>query len=156
MANGDTAMKNVAAIWKRLLRRIGHRGLFLLTLGLFDIFNGLFLLLGGQLQFPLQLSNYVWGWIWIGVGAFLITGAFFKRDSVFFAAAVLVKTAWALEYIRLSYISGTLQWPRAAYWTSFAVIVLVVSAWPEPRTDIIAEETVTRAESIRDNGGGNS
>jgi hypothetical protein len=139
-----------SAFRQKVLGRVGHRGLFLIALGLFDIFYGLYLVLGGQLQFPLQLSNQFWGWAWTGVGAALVIGAFMRRDAPFFALAVFIKTAWALEFVRLTFISDKLQWPRAASWGCFAILVLIASAWPEPRMVPRSEEAVTRAESVRD------
>lgn len=135
---------------RAVLSRIGHRGLFLMTLGLFDVFFGMFLITGGKLQFSLELSTLAWGWIWAGVGAFLVIGAFVAKDAVFFAVAVFLKVAWALEYIRLAFVFDTRNWTRAAYWVMFAALVLVASAWPEPRVRASAEEVVTRAKTVQD------
>jgi lysylphosphatidylglycerol synthetase-like protein (DUF2156 family) len=140
--------------WARLRARVGHRGLFLATLGLYDLFFGWYLASGGNLEHQLLLNHRAWGWIWIGTAIALFCGAFTRRDRLYFAWAVFIKTAWALEYVRLTFTAETHVWPRAAYWLALALLVTVVSAWPEPRLrPAIAEEAVTRAEGVRANGG---
>lgn len=135
---------------RAVLSRIGHRGLFLMTLGLFDVFFGMFLITGGRFQFSLELSAIAWGWIWAGVGVFLVIGAFAAKDAVFFAVAVFLKVAWALEYVRLTFVFDVRDWTRAAYWTMFAILVLVASAWPESRPVVPAEDAATRAQTVQD------
>jgi lysylphosphatidylglycerol synthetase-like protein (DUF2156 family) len=140
--------------WAALKARVGHRGLFLATLGLYDLFFGVYLAAGGNLEHQLLLNHRAWGWIWIGAAIALFCGAFTRRDRLFFAAAVFIKTAWALEYFRLTFTAETHEWPRAAFWLAFALLVTGVSAWPEPGLrPAIAEEAVTRAEGVRSNGG---
>jgi lysylphosphatidylglycerol synthetase-like protein (DUF2156 family) len=140
--------------WAWLRARVGHRGLFLATLGLYDLFFGVYLAAGGNLEHHLLLNGRVWGWIWIVTALALFAGALVRRDRLFFAAAVFIKTAWALEYVRLTFTVETHVWPRAAFWFAFALLVLGVSAWPEPGLrPAIAEEAVTRAEGVRSNGG---
>lgn len=134
---------------KAILKRMGHRGLFLFFLGLYDLFFGVYLLIGGSLHFPLAFTNPQWGWIWTGVGLFLLLGAFVKRDGIFFATAAFIKVAWALEYLRLAFTQDSTNWARSVYWLALTGIVLVAAAWPEPQVKIIAEDAVGRAESVR-------
>jgi len=130
--------------------RIGRRGLSLAVLGLMDLFFGLYLLLGGRLEYPLQLTNTQWGWAWTVIGAFLLAGAAVRRDAPWFAAAVFVKAAWAAEFVRLAFISEAGQWPRAVFWCMLAALVLVIASWPEaPRGGTV----VQRAEKARGGDG---
>ena len=115
-------------------------------LGLYDIFFGVYL---RDRRIPKQPRPRPGrgGWIWVGCGVFLILGMATRRDRIWFAAAALIKTAWALEYINATMNQDVYQWPRAAYWLMFAVLVVSVSAWPEPpeRGHITSEEAVGRA-----------
>lgn len=117
---------------KAAWERAGHRGLFLFLLGFFDIFYGWYLAAGGALEFPLLIPETAWGIIWLTAGALMIFGAWVKRDAVFFALAAGLKCAWALEFARQQFQHNNLLWTRAAYWLALALIVVAVSAWPEP------------------------
>ena len=52
------------AVWERL----GHRGLFLILLGVYDLFYGLYLVRGGPVLAATLLPERAWGWVWIGCG----------------------------------------------------------------------------------------
>ena len=56
-----------------------------------------------------------------------------RWDTPFFALGVLVKAAWAFEYFWLSVHSEVaFDWARGCYFLCLAVIVMMVSSWPEP------------------------
>jgi hypothetical protein len=137
--------------WNWLRRRIGHRGAFLLTIGVYDLFFGWYLAAGGSIQHIPLFGERPWGWLWIGVGLFLLAGAFARRDAVFFTAAIFIKTVWALEYFRLDiYAHDPDEWIRGCYWLALAAAVLAVAYWPEPipiltPPEPTAESTVQRA-----------
>ena len=137
----------VKIIWAH----VGYRGTFLLLLGGYDIFFGLYLYGGGSILHALLISEKTWGITWITVGVILLTGVPFREDRIQFAAGVFIKTAWALEYVRLAFITSLpYLWARAAYWIGFALIVLLVSAWPEHKPRRIAvevDDVITRAEN---------
>lgn len=115
------------AAWERL----GHRGLFLILLGAYDLFYGLYLVQGGPLGHALLLPERDWGWAWIGCGAAVAAGGLRKRDGWAFALAALLKCVWAGEFFRLQYLGVPEQWIRGAYWLALALIVTAVSSWPE-------------------------
>lgn len=118
-----------------LCGRLGYRGGFLSLLGLYDLFFGAYLL-GGRLEHSLVLPQTAWGIVWLVTGAVLIVGGLlpFRWDVPFFVLAVLVKSAWAFEYFWLSVHSGVAyDWARGCYFLCLAVIVMMVSSWPEPR-----------------------
>ena len=114
--------------------RLGYRGTFLALLGAYDLFFGTYLL-GGRLQHSLVLPQTAWGIVWLVTGSVLIVGGFLpgRWDTPFFALGVLVKAAWAFEYFWLSVHSGiAFDWARGCYFLCLAVIVMMVSSWPEP------------------------
>jgi hypothetical protein len=127
------------AFLRKLRARAGYPGAFLALLGCYDVFFGIYLYAGAAILHSLLLPERTWGIIWIITGAFLFTGVPVRHDRFQFAVAVFIKAAWALEYLRLALITSLpYQWARAAYWLCFALLVLIVSAWPEPeRTGII-------------------
>ena len=114
-----------------LRKKTGHRGVFLLLLGIYDLFFGAYLLAGGPLGAGLLIPEHTWGSIWIGTGLILLTGVPAKMDRWQFSAASLVKTAWAMEYFREAALGYPWAWLRGSYWLAFALLVLAVAAWPE-------------------------
>ena len=123
--------RRVKAAACRAWRRLGHRGLFLVLLGVYDLFFGLYLIRGGALIAPTLLPEDAWGWAWITTGTLLIAGGTRDRDGWAFALAVFVKTAWALESFRLQFQHHPDQWIRGCYFLALALVVLAVSSWPE-------------------------
>lgn len=114
--------------------RLGYRGTFLALLGAYDLFFGAYLL-GGRLEHSLVLPQTAWGIVWLVTGLALIAGGFLpgRWDTPFFALGVLVKAAWAFEYFWLSVHSEVaFDWARGCYFLCLAVIVMMVSSWPEP------------------------
>ena len=118
---------------RRAGRALGYRGGFLWLLAAFDVFYGWYLASGGALEYGLFVPERAWGTIWLAVAALLAFGGTRSWDGWYFAAAVALKTAWAMEFFRfqLEY-PGSLQWTRGAYFLALALIVLLASAWPEP------------------------
>jgi hypothetical protein len=117
----------------KLRHRIGHRGAFLLAIGIYDLFYGYYLATGGNIQAVPLIGEKPWGWIWITIGLLLIAGAFTKKDAIFFALAILIKGIWALEFFRLDYevhVPG--DWIRGVYWVALSAAILAVAWWPEP------------------------
>ena len=129
MAGDDTG----GGAARRARRRIGHRGAFLLAVAAYDLFYGLYLAIGGSIQHVPVIGERPWGWIWLGVSVFLACGSLFRRDAVFYAAAVLVKMVWALEFFVFDVeYHDTDDWVRGCYWLALAAMVAVCAFWPEP------------------------
>jgi len=121
-----------ARLWAWLRRRAGHRGLALAILAAFDLARGAYLLAGAP-EHTLSFPQAWWGVIWAACGLFLLTGVPARRDRWQFAAAVLVKTAWALEYARAALASSlAYDWARTAEWLALAALVIAIAGWPEP------------------------
>jgi len=139
---------------KQTWARVGYRGAFLALLGCYDVFFGIYLTGGAAILHPLLLPEQTWGIIWIITGAFLFTGVPGRHDRFQFAGAVFIKAAWALEYLRLMLITSLpYQWARAAYWLCFALLVLTVSAWPEPERSGIIDPAASDAIIARARNG---
>jgi len=118
--------------WLRAAWRVlGRRGTFLILLGAYDLFYGWYLAAGGPLGHALFLPERAWGWAWIGTGIALIAGGTRQRDGLFFGLAVLMKTVWAMEYYRAWLLGQPLQWVRGCFFLALALIVVLISSWPE-------------------------
>ena len=119
---------------KALIRRMGHRGAFLLFLALLDVIYGLSLCADPGPLKPLNLILPINAWadIWMAIGVFLFTGAFLIKDKYHFAVATLLKFIWAAVFFDAWYIQGFSRgWVQGVIWAAFACVVLVISSWPE-------------------------
>lgn len=123
-------------ISRAIIRRIGHRGAFLLFLALLDILYGVSLhaVPGPLATYNLGLSTYTWANIWIIVGVFLLWGAFCIRDKFHYATAASIKAFWAVAITDAWLTQGFVRgWVSGVIWAAFACLVLVISSWPESR-----------------------
>jgi len=119
--------------WPALRQRIGHRGAFLLCVAAYDLFYGWYLAIGGAIEHAPLIPEQVWGGLWLAAALVLFAGAFFRHDAIFFAAGILIKMVWALEYFRLDFqahVPG--DWLRGCYWLALAAALVTVAFWPEP------------------------
>lgn len=134
---------------QKIWNKVGFRGTFLMLLGFYDIWYGVYLVAGGATQHAFSLNNTAWGWIWIGTGLFLLTGAPGHKDRWQFGWAVFIKMVLALEYLLLINIIPW-DWIRTLYWGGFALIILLVSAWPEPQKYDNTNDVIDRAKNGHD------
>ena len=96
--------------------------------------TGYYLARGGATVSPLFfIHERAWGIIWLAVAAILLTGVLAREDRWQFTVAVLLKTAWAMEWFRLSWLGIPYQWTRGCYFLAMALIVLLIASWPEYR-----------------------
>ena len=120
---------------KGLVRRVGHRGAFLLFLSLLDFLYGysLFSTARQGSHLDLILSLQTWGIAWIVVGAVLLWGSFVRKDQFPFGLAATIKAAWAAAWVKIWLFSHVipLAWVSVAIWTAFSALVVIVSTWPE-------------------------
>lgn len=135
------------ALVRHLVRRIGFRGYFLLTLAIVDIFQGLnFIRPGSTVQaqsnryladaVPFhnpEVANWTWAFAWWVVAAFCLYNTFkICRDHWGFITAIAIKVAYVA-----SLVYGTLHGMpdgsrRIVIWAWFASTVWVMSRLPEP------------------------
>ena len=119
---------------KGLIRRVGHRGAFLLFLALLDFLYGYSLFTTSKRTVDLTLPWTAWGFIWTAVGVVLLIGAFAIRDRVHFAVAATLKAAWAGMFVKLWLIYHVPHaWVNVVVWVAFSAVVVTVSTWPEVR-----------------------
>jgi uncharacterized membrane protein HdeD (DUF308 family) len=112
---------------KSLAVKTGYRGTYLALIGLFDIFFGLFYLTSPDAHLPIGHIETIWGWVFIGVGTFLIMTIFWSKDRWPFAISVFFKLFWGLLLL-----VGPHFWFRGLIWITLSIITFVVSSWPEP------------------------
>jgi hypothetical protein len=122
-----------------LIQRAGRRGAFLGFLATLDCAYGysLYVTAGPARVYDLFLPWEAWGVIWMTVGVICAASVLALRDRFAFAAAAMLKGAWALLFTDVwlfqRYPRG---WVAVIVWAAFAGAVLIVSGWPEPiRTD---------------------
>lgn len=127
----------VRAVRRRLGRRIGKRGAFLLAVGTgwltygwgiriqptYGVTHGLTILTD-------NVAVGTWGLIWMVAGALAVAAALARTgtDGVGFSAAAVPPLVWASAYVWMwaagQYPAG---WTSAAAWGSWALAVLIVS-----------------------------
>lgn len=121
---------------RRLSRRLGRRGFFLLFLAFLNSAVGSSLI--SDTSNPLRhydttLPLPAWGWTWVAAGVIHLWYAFRINDRVSFTVAAFVKGAWAAMYIDLTVTQGYPRgWVFATLWGFFAINVLMIASWPEP------------------------
>ena len=130
-----TGLRQAAcSLVRRAARRAGFRGGFLAIFGVFDLFYGLYLALGAPVEHDLLFGERIWGYAWMAVGVFLLTAPLSRDGRWQFSAAAGLKMAWAMEYLRLAIFEQVpYNWIRTCYWSALALLILLVSFWPEPR-----------------------
>lgn len=124
---------------------MGRRGAFLLFLLILDVSFGYSLLVippALRQLHNLLLPYPVWGWIWIAAAVNAAVGIFRKRDVVHYMIASMVKLAWAGVEADVWLIQHTPRgWVAVAIWVAFAMTVLIIAGWPEPRPfDVVMVE----------------
>lgn len=116
---------------RRLLFRLGHRGAALTTVAVTFLAYGTGLVSGYEPTFAVAYRYPIgdFGWVFIGMAAFMVTGIFLHRDAVHYATAELGMTAWAI--LLATHWTQPFGWTAAVSWWGLALGLFVVSAWPE-------------------------
>lgn len=131
-----TAPRRGVRAVRRLARRAGRRGAFLLFLAVLDVSYGYALTamaVGPLKRAPSYLLPvHAWGWIWIGTGAVVATGVLASRDWPQFTLEAALKATWGLLWVDLWIAQGVPGgWVSIVVWLSFAVTIILVGGWPE-------------------------
>lgn len=125
-----------------ILHNIGHRGGFLILLGLAFISYGLglqFLPFHGGVNLILTLHQ--WEWLWIFSGVFLIGRSWGNRDKVAYGVAAFVSAWWSARWFWLWLFHNALHaWAISALWAVITLMILLVSTWPEARCRLRRKE----------------
>lgn len=129
--------------WDAAYARLGHRGLFLLLLGLVQVIYGAGLLAADhdvrhEHWWPASVGNLggfpldMWGTVWVLIGVLCLITSWTTTDRVSFAAAVLLNTGWAAFAVQRWIATAEAgSWAPAAIYTGIAVGVFLVSGWPD-------------------------
>lgn len=114
-----------------LLRRIGRRGAFLAFLAFLDfVYAWAFWQIPGQ---PVLGPRIAWAIAWFIAGAACTIGVFLRKDRVPYTIASMTKTLFATQYCYLWVVRNVpYGWVSTVFWFVFALIVLMVSSWPDP------------------------
>lgn len=132
----------------RIRRRVGVRGEFLLALALIDLVQCYRLTLPSEETLASATTQFLgsllplqaWGAIWGAVGVLCLVQAFQATDRFAFAAASMLKVAFALAHVA-AWASGVPQaWWSVAIWLVFARVVHVMAKVPE-RPDTVVPPT---------------
>lgn len=114
---------------------IGHRGAFLMLLGVAFIFYGLGIRYQPSAYDPypyIYLPWPDWAYIWIGAGIAALIGAFRKIDRVSFTVATMVSTLWSAKWFYVAFKLPTQGlWATGFTWAVITGIILIVATWPE-------------------------
>lgn len=107
--------------------------MFIAVTGLYNLFLGIFYaLMAGTDHAPPFGGEVLWGWIFIAVGVFSLSGVFIDEDRWHFAANVFLYVVWGMQYMVLSQVVD-FDWLRGLTFMALASIVALVANWPEPR-----------------------
>ena len=121
----------------KIVYKVGHRGTFLLALALFDFLFGysIFSQPGPAQGLDFIFPLHFWGVAWVVCGALILTGVPVRRDYFAFTVATAIKIVWSVLYIHAwvfeTYPRG---WVSALIWLLFALLVVIISSWPEVRS----------------------
>lgn len=120
--------------------RLGRRGSGLLFFAFVDLMYSYFLFTAPpQLR---QAPSYIflasilplWGWAlaWAIPGLTCIFCAFRKKDVIAFTATMAIKITWTSVYLAGA-VLGEIQFGyiTATFWFSMAMLVRLISGWPE-------------------------
>ena len=75
-----------------------------------------------------------WCWVWIGVGLFLLTGVFAKRDQFHFASTMILKGAWTVGAFDFWWNSTGITgggWGLVCLYAGITGTILLTASWPE-------------------------
>jgi hypothetical protein len=112
--------------------KAGFRGLGLSAFAAVCFAYGSGLELGYRPTFveALGLHIPVFGWMFIGLGFFSLTGVLAKRDKWHFAFCELCVWAWVI--LIATHWTAPYGWGASVSWMGVAGALLIASAWPEP------------------------
>lgn len=126
----------------RLRDRVGNRGAALLIFAFIDFVVGWSLL--DRSSRPSAIPAYraisdlasfqIWGWFWWVIALICSISAFTARDVIGFTAAIFVKIIWAMGFFAAWLLYDVPRaWLGGATWLVFAMLVLLIAGWAEPR-----------------------
>ncbi|WP_331728918.1 hypothetical protein OG693_39015 (plasmid) [Streptomyces sp. NBC_01259] len=127
-------------MYRKLGKRAGRRGVFLLIIGVGEACWGVSFLVDPPDEHGLQLLTSVcslrhWAWLWIIVGLGTVSSSILRigRDWAGYVAALVPPTVWAVAYLAAA-VSG--EYSRGAfvtlwYLTSHVGVIMWAATVPE-------------------------
>jgi hypothetical protein len=132
--------RNANRIW----RRLGRRGCFLLFLAMLDLVYAYSLYSppttarqSPSLVFFAHVAPlWVWALAWLIPGILCAVQAFTRNDRAAFAGGMCIKVLWGTMYV-VGGIAANLEraYVGAVIWLAFALVVGLISTWPEPTVE---------------------
>ena len=116
----------------RLAMRVGFRGLGLMAFACVCFGYGSSLELGYHPTFhaALTIATTTYGWIFIGLGAFALTGVLASKDMYHYTICALGVWAWVL--LIATHWTAPYGWGASVSWMGVAGALIIAAAWPEP------------------------
>lgn len=122
-------------IIQNLIHRIGHRGAFLIFIGCLFVFYGSGLVADPVrgIPFTFIFDTNIWSWIFVSVGAVVLTGApCLRNDRWHYTLAALMAAIWSSAWVSMWVIHDVPgAWALTAIWAAYSVITVCVSSWRE-------------------------
>ena len=117
--------------WPKLRHQIGRRGAFLGFLAFLDyVYAWAFWQIPGQ---PTLGPQIAWAVAWLVTAMACTVGIFLRKDRMPYTIASSAKTAYAAQFCYLWITRNVAYgWVSTVFWFVFALIVLMVSSWPDP------------------------
>jgi hypothetical protein len=125
----------------QFVMHIGHRGAFLIFVGLAFIFYGLGLFFNTpafERHIDLLLTWHTWASLWVFTGVVAIAGAFNGRDRMSFGFATFISAWWAARWFHVwIFEKGAFNvWPTVLTWVAISGIFFILSSWQEDRRNL--------------------
>lgn len=131
---------------RALQHLVGRRGAALLCFAVLDVTYAAGLAFPGpngggatQRWFGAIMPLWFWALCWLAVATLCVVGAFWQHDRMGFIAAIGIKIWWGTLGL-LGWLVEEVPVSAAGVWLGLAVLVMLISGWPEPEYHVIEEE----------------
>ena len=117
---------------RALAGRAGFRGLGLATFAATCFLYGSGLLAGYHPTFfaAYGLRTETFGWCFVGLGFFALTGVPLREDRWHYAACTMCLSGWVL--LLATHWTQPYGWAAAVSWMSVCGALVIAASWPEP------------------------
>lgn len=125
-------------VWRRVRRRVGHRGACLLVLAVVDFVYGSILICDDPI--PGTVVEYigrnwpplpVWGTAWVVAGVILTVQAFMRDKTVGLTTAMAIKVSWALAHLFSAFDGAPRGYAGVVVWGLAVALVAIIASWQE-------------------------
>lgn len=133
-------------ITRKVMKRLGRRGAFLMAMGIAWVGLGYSILsvpappaqTTGLTIILAALPLHMWGWVWITAGTLGIAHSGVQdvgRDQVGFTALALPTAAWSAGYLAdwLAFGGYSRGWVTSLVYAALCASIVIAAGWPEVR-----------------------